>query len=395
MSIALLYEYSEMDEMGIKLTAEELGINLVILPFNKISLCINNGTYSLRGKRKNYSKMFKDIEVVLNRTQSKNRRLLATNILEAFGKYVINPSQIEFICFSKVRNLLHFWKNGVEMPKTVYVPCNPEEHVANGGKIYNEEDIADLIQQELGSNNIVIKPDAGTHGRNVQLAKNRDDLLMILKTIKPSITNPVGVLAQEFIQKWFYDLRIIVSKEKNKPPYCHPKAMARGGFKDFRTNTYLGNLFFGVELPLNIREKAIKCAKAVGKNNDAWLLALDAMINYSEDNSEDDEYIQSELTKLQPYFTAISKVKSDKNKRSHFKEWNKKLENAFKNYENSESYVKIQHLIEKSIEQKKDQILFHETNSCPEFWEQTRQATGINIAKILFKCAQSIKESND
>jgi anaerobic selenocysteine-containing dehydrogenase len=35
-------------------------------------------------------------------------------------------------------------------------------------------------------------------------------------------------------------------------------------------------------------------------------------------------------------------------------------------------------------------ILFHEANSCPEFWEQTRLIAGINVAVPLIKCAESV-----
>jgi hypothetical protein len=37
--------------------------------------------------------------------------------------------------------------------------------------------------------------------------------------------------------------------------------------------------------------------------------------------------------------------------------------------------------------------MFHETNACPEFWEQTRLAAGINLAEALLNGAQSIIDS--
>ena len=46
MSIALLYERSEPDEMGIKLTAKKLGVELAFIPFRKIAFSIyNNNNY--------------------------------------------------------------------------------------------------------------------------------------------------------------------------------------------------------------------------------------------------------------------------------------------------------------------------------------------------------------
>ena len=394
MSIGILYERSETDEMGIKLTAEELGINLVYIPFRKVAVRLDEDGYSVRSKGENYSKVIEDVTVILNRTQSKNRRFFAVNVLEAFGKSVINPLSVEYVCFSKLRTLLHFWKAGIKTPRTVYVPCDSHEPIAGGGEIRNEDEIADLMQQELGNGSIVIKPDAGTHGKNVRLARERNDLLTILRETKPSIINPVGILTQKLVQKWFYDLRIIVTKESKKAPECHPTALARAGFKDFRTNTFLGNMVFGVNLPPHIRDLAVKCGKAIGKNSKAWLLAFDAMIDVGEEKICDDEYVKAEFNKLEPSFDAVKTTKRYKTKKRDFSSWNKRLEEAFQNYKSQEAYENIKKIIEESIERNKYKIMFHEANACPEFWEQTRLAAGINLAVPLLEGAQSIVESD-
>ena len=75
MSIALLYERSENDETGIKLTAQEMGIDLTFVPFRKIALTISKNGFTAKTKGKDYTSAFKDVAVVLNRAQSKNRRL--------------------------------------------------------------------------------------------------------------------------------------------------------------------------------------------------------------------------------------------------------------------------------------------------------------------------------
>jgi glutathione synthase/RimK-type ligase-like ATP-grasp enzyme len=390
MSIGILYERSETDEMGIKLTAEELDINLTYIPFRKIAIRLDEGGYSVRSKGKDYSKIIEDVKIVLNRAQSKNRRLLAANVLETFEKYVINPSLVEYLCFSKLRTLLHFWKEGIKTPLTIYIPCDSHETATEGSEIRNDEEIADIIQQELGNGGVVIKPDAGTHGKNVRLAKERYDLLTILKETEPSTINPVGILAQKLVQKWFYDLRIIVTKESGKTPYCYPTALARAGFKDFRTNTFLGNMVFGVNLPPHIMDVAVKCGKTIGKNTKAWLLAFDAMIEIGENKISDDAYVKSEFEKLEPSFDTVKRIKSDETKKKAFLDWNKRLEEAFQNYKNQESYENIKKIIEESMEKNKYNVLFHEANACPEFWEQTRLAAGINLAIPLLKCAQSI-----
>jgi glutathione synthase/RimK-type ligase-like ATP-grasp enzyme len=393
MSIGILFESSETDEKGIKMTAEQMGIDLVYIPFRKVAVRLDGNGYNIRTKARDYTKVLKDVKVVLNRAQSKNRRLFAANVLEAFGKHVINPQCVEYACFSKLRTLLHFWQAGIKTPETVYVPVDSNEKTLDGREIHNEGDIADLLQLELDHENIVIKPDAGTHGKSVQLAKERQDLLAILRGIQPSIINPVGVLAQKLVQKWFYDLRIIVTKEAGKPPYCYPTALARGGFKDFRTNTFFGNMVIGVNLPSHIRKVSAKCGKVMGGDSRAYLLAFDAMIDVSENRDVDDEYLIGEFEKLEPYFDAVKKVKQDKTKRTDFPEWNKKLEAAFEHYKSQEAYLKIKDIIEDSMEKNKHNIMFHEANACPEFWEQTRLAAGINLAEPLLKGAQSIIDS--
>ena len=391
MSIALLYERSENDEMGIKLTAEKMGIDLTYIPFRKIAFSIHKNGYNAKTKGKDYTNTIKDTAVVLNRAQSKNRRLFAAHAMEILGKKVINPSSTEFVCYSKLRTLMHFWAEGIPIPKTVYVPCDAYDTTKDGKEIHNEEDIADLLQNEIVSEEgIVIKPDAGTHGKMILLSKNREELVANIRETKPSIINPVGILAQEYIQKWFYDLRIIVYKEKGKTPVCHPVALARGGFKDFRTNTYLGNLVFDAKLPLHVKELAVKCGRALAKEHEAWVFALDAMINVGENKIANEEDLKSELEKAAVAFEPARKVKADETRLHDFPSWNSKLEAAFQEYMSTEPYAKIKRVIEENVEKNKHDVVFHEANSCPEFWEQTRLIAGINVAVPLIKGAQSL-----
>jgi glutathione synthase/RimK-type ligase-like ATP-grasp enzyme len=391
LSIALLYERSEADENGIKLTAEQLGIDLTYLPFRKIAFSIGKNGFSAKTKGKDYTDTVKDVAVVLNRAQSKNRRLQASYIMELLGKKTLNTSKVEFICYSKLRTLLHFWAEGLPIPKTVYVPCDATDTMKNGREIHNEEDIAELFQNEIPlGTGIIIKPDAGTHGKQILLATDHEQLTANIHDTKPSIINPVGLVAQELVQKWFYDLRIIVYKEKGKTPVCHPVALARGGFKDFRTNTYLGNLVFDAKLPQYVRELAIKCGEALGKGSEAWMFALDAMTDVGENKTADDTHLKAELEKANLAFETPRKVKADETKLRDFPNWNTRLEKAFHDYMSSEPYQNVKGIIEASVEKNKQGIVFHEANSCPEFWEHTRLIAGINVAVPLLKSAESL-----
>jgi hypothetical protein len=307
------------------------------------------------------------------------------------GKKALNSSQIEFVCYSKLRTLLNLHKEGIPIPKTIFVPCDATDTMKNGREIHNEKDIADLFEAEIPIvEGIVIKADAGTHGKMIMLSQNREELEASIKETKPSIINPIGVVAQELVQKWFYDLRIIVSKEKGKEPICYHTSMARAGFKDFRTNTFLGNLVFHSKLPLSIQELTIKCGKTLGKGSDAWIFALDAMVNVKDNKNADDAYLKGELEKAAQAFGPVQKVKADETRLTDFEVWTGKLEKAFNLYKNSESYENIKNIIEESVEKNKSALVFHESNSCPEFWENTRLATGLNVAIPLLKGAQSL-----
>jgi glutathione synthase/RimK-type ligase-like ATP-grasp enzyme len=391
MSIALLYERSESDENGIKLTARQLGIDLCFIPFRKIALSISKEGFSAKTKGKNYLGIIENARVVLNRAQSKNRRLQASYMMEMLGKKTLNSSSIEFVCYSKLRTLLNLHKAGIPIPKTVFIPCDPTETMKNGKEIHNERDIADLFEQEISlKEGIVIKADAGTHGKMIMLTKNRQELEENIKKIKPTIINPVGIVAQELVQKWFYDLRIIVSKEKGKQPICYHTSMARAGFKDFRTNTFLGNLVFHAKLPMGIQELAVKCGKTLGKGSDAWIFALDAMVNVDDNKNADEAYLNNQLDLAAQAFDPVQKVKADETRLINFEGWNEKLEKAFCIYKSSQAYENIKNIIEESVEKNKNGLMFHESNSCPEFWENTRLATGLNVAIPLLKGAQSL-----
>jgi glutathione synthase/RimK-type ligase-like ATP-grasp enzyme len=393
MSIGILYERSGTDEAGIKLTAEEMGIDLVFLPFRKVAVRLDENGFRMRSRKINHSKVINNVKVVLNRAQSKNRRIVAAEVFETLGKNVINASVVEYICYSKLRTILHFWKRRIKTPETIFIPCDPHEPLAGGRKIHNEAEMTDLAEQELCGTGIVVKPDAGTHGKNVRLANAREDLLAILERSEPSIINPIGILAQRYVQKWFYDLRIIVAKERGKKPSCFPNALARAGFKDFRTNTFLGNMVFGVDIPASIRNVAVECGKAVSGGSEAWVIALDGMIDFGK-NIQDDEYVKAEFEKLGPSFAAVKRVKEALGKRRYFKNWNRDLENAFQNYRDQEAYSNVKEVIERSMSKSQRNIVFHEANACPEFWEQTRLIAGINLAVPLLKCAQSMIESS-
>ena len=96
------------------------------------------------------------------------------------------------------------------------------------------------------------------------------------------------------------------------------------------------------------------------------------------------------LIRQRQAFVPVQKVKQDETRLTDFQAWNSKLEKAFQGYADSEHYENIKKIIEESVEKNKSALVFHESNSCPEFWENTRLATGYNVAVPLLKGAQSL-----
>lgn len=385
--ITLLYDRSGTDEQGIRLTAENLGINLGFLPFHKVAIGIKKGKLVYRSKGKNLFESLDKSEVILNRTQGKQRRLKATGILETYGKNVLNTMTVEATCQSKLRTLLEYIKKGIKVPDTIYLPCNVEEQIIGGGFQNNLPFIIDMIQRELDKD-VVIKPDEGTHGVGILHTEDENALKTALTHFEPSINNPVGITAQEYVNKWFYDLRIIVEKRCGEKHFCHPTAMARGGFQDFRTNTYLGNLVFRVNLPSQVRKVAIRCGKAVGGNSDSYVIALDAMPRFRGPMSEVKKLLSPSFEDLGVYFEKVQIAK--KMKHIKFVDYTRAVEEAYGDYMASDPYDEIQMFITESLQKVKNSLVFHEANACPDFWEQTRIVGGVNIAESLLLCAQSL-----
>ncbi len=56
----------------------------------------------------------------------------------------------------------------------------------------------------------------------------------------------------------------------------------------------------------------------------------------------------------------------------------------------TDAYAHIQAVVQESLNKTRDKVLFHEGNSCPEFWEQTRIVGGVNVGECLLRGAESL-----
>jgi len=149
-------------------------------------------------------------------------------------------------------------------------------------------------------------------------------------------------------------------------------------------------LVFHAKLPLSIQDLAVKCGNTLGKGSKAWIFALDAMVNVGDNKNADEVYLRSQLDLAAQAFVPVQKVKADESRLTDFEAWTDTLEKAFNAYKSSGPYENVKNIIEENVEKNKSNLVFHESNSCPEFWENTRLATGLNVAVPLLKCAQSL-----
>ncbi len=122
-------------------------------------------------------------------------------------------------------------------------------------------------------------------------------------------------------------------------------------------------------------------------------LALDAMVDVADKKNADEAFLKQQLDSAAQAWTGVQKVKADETRLTQFEEWNKKLEAAFATYKATPAYENVNKIIEESVKQNQKALVFHESNSCPEFWENTRLATGLNVAIPLLKSAQSLVDS--
>jgi hypothetical protein len=114
------------------------------------------------------------------------------------------------------------------------------------------------------------------------------------------------------------------------------------------------------------------------------------MVDVADNKNADEAFLKEQLDKAAQSWSGVQKVKADETRLTDFPAWNQKLEAAFQTYKETSAYQNITHIIEESVEENKSALVFHESNSCPEFWENTRLATGLNVAVPLLKSAQSL-----
>jgi hypothetical protein len=114
------------------------------------------------------------------------------------------------------------------------------------------------------------------------------------------------------------------------------------------------------------------------------------MPSINSKKTADDTELQKRFQDLEKPFSEVTKAKADPNKKTNFEAYSQNVERAYLSYKATEAYQFIQGVVSESLNKTADYVVFHEGNSCPEFWEQTRIIAGINVAEPLLRCAVSL-----
>ncbi|MEM1553845.1 MAG: hypothetical protein QXS51_00920 [Thermoproteota archaeon] len=371
MKPALFYDNMTCDEMGIILTAEEMGIRLEKIDFSTYINVLGEGN---------------DYSPVINRCQSKSRRERTSFLIEEQGGYVINPFNVEVLCNNKIFTINKFVKSGVKTAKTAYVPFSVEKE---GDKlIYRLENIEKVIRdvENLFQYPFVIKPERGSRGRNVMMITSRNHFETVLKKWVRSLDSPAGFIVQEPVNKAF-DLRIVVvSYDFNEYSYLASLARVPSSKEAFATNTALGAIPVGVDLPQKAVDEAIRASMAVSQG--VSILGVDAIPEVDNDLSEKIvEYaekvapIHNEVKKLKEVFSNSVKLSLEK-----FVKARERMDNEFKRMINTSEYGKLKETLENILES--STLYFIEVNSRPDFYINTRNCTGVDVSEAYVKCIE-------
>jgi len=373
--LGLIFDQKTPDEWGIEFAAKRRKVEIVPLWFRLIAVDLPN---------ENLLKKLDGASVLLNRCESKEARLYASKILEDLNYRVINPFSIEHLCSSKVLTVNLLARHGIATPRTIYVPWNASVSREKSGRGHLAKNIADLIDAEMPEYPKIIKPDKGSWGRSIVKVRDREELERVVERTKRTILNPLGILAQEFLMKAF-DLRINVAKRMDCGPY-YVTCIARVSLADqkYRTNTALGGLAVGIELTEEIKKTAVKVAEIVGGKAGEYVLGIDMMPKMDKPSRGEIYRLAGEANS---YFDTVRKAKV-RRKDDTFTTWLRRLDWAYKAYTESLEYRKLKAAVETALPQA--EWTTHEVNSCPDFWTNTRNVTGCDLAETYIDCATAI-----
>ena len=212
---------------------EKLGVSASIVTdaFLRAQICENKIKTSLSGV---------DFAIYLDKDKYQSE------ILESLGIKLFNSHKAVRVCDDKGTTYLALLNNGLNIPKTIF-----------GALCYNKDMPIDKanakqIAQSLGFP-MIIKESFGSMGKGVHLAKNFDELLAVMESVKLK-----PHLFQEYVGEPGVDVRVIVIGGK---AVC---AMERRNDSDFRSNVAQGGYGKKTTLSDEFKSCAEKCASILG-----------------------------------------------------------------------------------------------------------------------------------
>jgi len=155
--------YCRLDDYRIIYAALNLGVSVI-----NIDDLVLSPTESFPGR------------VVINRAQSSRVRKTLTQIAEAKGCRVINPTRILQYSGNKFLLYVRAHELGINTPQTAlpfYTLRNPDKKVYERQLI---ERLAEKITRIVEGHPHIIKPINGSHGRGVRRIENKDELIETL-----------------------------------------------------------------------------------------------------------------------------------------------------------------------------------------------------------------------
>jgi len=369
--VALVYDRLTPDEVEILIAAEEQGVGIV-------PLFVKDPTRVFL--RDEDAAAF---NVAINRCESKGRALRVSAVLESqYGKRVVNPSRVEALCASKLETLNLWVKHGVDVPKWVYIPFASKEKETGW-----EKNVADKVEGGL-SFPLVLKPTQGSWGKGVVKVGSRKAFLKAVHEAQPSSINPDGVFAQEYITKPGFDLRILCFKKPyQEPRYLCCIARVTRTKAEFRTNTHLGGLPVGIDIPLfpGIMAEALRAAGLLLDPSDAAIVALDAMPVLEGEDEADAVYRL--VRRCVRRFDAVRAFVRENEARRYLR-WKPTLEQLFSEYRASACYLSLKEKIEEVLQV--SWVKWHEVNSRFDYAVNTRNATQVNPAHTYVELCREL-----
>jgi len=232
-SLALLYEVVRWEESAIIEEAKRLGLKVVPVHLHNISLALGE----------KWPELDVDVDIALQRAISHAVALNSAIVFESLGVRVVNSSYSLAVSMNKLWTLKLLAERGVPIPRTAVA--------------FSEEGCFKAAEA-LGFP-LVVKPIDGSWGRLIAMARDGEELRAIVehRSYIPVPTMKVHML-QEFVRKPGRDIRVFVIGDEV------PAAIYRVNERHWITNTARGGRAEPLRVTDELRELALRAAKAVG-----------------------------------------------------------------------------------------------------------------------------------